>query len=123
MPREADNHIVYSSERGRMCPRCELPVAECSCRVSARATDAAAGGDAVVRVRRETKGRHGKTVTTVSGIPLPPAELKALARDLKRRCGTGGSLKQGVLEIQGDHCQLLIQELRELGYTVKRAGG
>ena len=123
MPRESDNHIVYSSERGRMCPRCKLPVAECSCRAAARATDAAAGGDAVVRVRRETKGRHGKTVTTVSGIPLPPAELKALARDLKRRCGTGGSLKQGVLEIQGDHCQLLIQELRELGYTVKRAGG
>ena len=122
MPRESDNGIVYSSERGRICPRCELPVAECTCRAGARATDAA-GRDAVVRVRRETKGRHGKTVTTVSGIPLPPPELKTLARDLKRRCATGGSLKQGVLEIQGDHCQLLIQELRALGYTVKRAGG
>jgi translation initiation factor 1 len=115
MSRKSDNGIVYSSEGGRMCPRCGLPIAECTCR--------AAGSDAVVRVRRETKGRHGKTVTTVSGIPLPPPELKALARDLKRRCATGGSLKHGVLEIQGDHCQLLIQELRALGYTVKRAGG
>jgi translation initiation factor 1 len=123
MPRKSDNRVVYSSERGRMCPRCELPIAECNCRAAARATPSTAGSDAVVRVRRETKGRHGKTVTTVSGIPLPPPELKTLARELKRRCATGGSLKQGVLEIQGDHCQLLIQELRALGYTVKRAGG
>jgi translation initiation factor 1 len=74
-------------------------------------------------VRRESKGRHGKTVTTVTGIPLPAPELKTLARDLKRRCGTGGAVKDGVLEIQGDHCQLLIDELQALGYTVKRAGG
>jgi translation initiation factor 1 len=102
-----------------MCPRCQRPIADCSCRNPSPSAE----GDGIVRVRRESKGRHGKTVTTVTGIPLPAPELKTLARDLKRRCGTGGAVKDGVLEIQGDHCQLLIDELQALGYTVKRAGG
>ena len=123
MPREPDTDIVYSSERGRMCPRCELPIAECTCRGTARAASSTAGGGGGVRVWHETKGRRGKIVTAVSGIPLPPRELEALARELKRRCATGGCLKNGVLEIQGDHCQLLIDELRARGYQVKRAGG
>lgn len=121
--RQPDSGLVYSSEHGRMCPRCELPAAACRCRAEAQTAASAATADTIVRVRRESKGRRGKTVTTVSGLPLPPAELKALARKLKQRCGTGGSVKQGVLEIQGDHCQVLIEELRELGYPVKRAGG
>ena len=123
MARRVDTGLVYSSERGRMCPHCELPAADCTCRTEARAVSSAAAGDSIVRVRRESKGRRGKTVTTVSGLPLAPPELKALARELKRRCATGGCLKNGVLEIQGDHCQLLIDELRALGYRVKRAGG
>jgi translation initiation factor 1 len=77
----------------------------------------------VVRVRREVKGRKGKTVTTVAGVPLPPDELKTLAAELKRRCGTGGSVKDGTIEIQGDHCDLLIAELQRRGHSVKRAGG
>jgi len=77
----------------------------------------------VVRVRRETKGRKGKTVTTISGVPLAESELRELAGDLKRRCGTGGSAKDGVIEIQGDHRDALIADLEERGYTVKRAGG
>jgi len=76
-----------------------------------------------VRVRRERKGRRGKTVTTISGIPLSRAELAELAAELKRRCGTGGSTKDGVIEIQGDHGDALIEALRSRGYTVKRAGG
>ena len=76
-----------------------------------------------MRVRREKKGRRGKTVTTVSGIPLPSEELAQLAGELKRRCGSGGSAKNGVVEIQGDHCEALVAELAGRGYTVKRAGG
>ena len=80
-------------------------------------------GDGVVRVRRETQGRHGKTVTTISGVPLPEEELRELASELKRRCGTGGSAKDGVIEIQGDHRDLLVGELEARGWQVKRAGG
>ncbi len=80
-------------------------------------------GDGVVRVRRETQGRAGKTVTTISGVPLADDELATLASALKRRCGTGGTAKDGVIEIQGDHRDLLVAELEQRGYTVKRAGG
>jgi translation initiation factor 1 len=74
-------------------------------------------------VRRETGGRRGKTVTTISGVPLASDGLRELAAELKRRCGSGGSAKDGVIEIQGDHCDVLVAELRERGYQVKRAGG
>ena len=77
----------------------------------------------MVRVRREVKGRKGKTVTTVSGIPLPAGELKDLAKTLKKKCGSGGTIRDGVVEIQGDHADLLVAELSGLGYGVKRAGG
>ena len=77
----------------------------------------------MVRVRREVQGRHGKTVTTISGVPLPQDALRALASELKRRCGTGGSAKEGVIEIQGDHRELLVAELTARGYVVKLAGG
>jgi translation initiation factor 1 len=77
----------------------------------------------VVRVRRETKGRGGKTVTAIHGVPLDDARLKALAKELKRRCGSGGSAKDGAIEIQGDHRDEVIAALEERGYTVKRAGG
>lgn len=80
-------------------------------------------GDGIVRVRREVKGRRGKTVTTISGVALGHDELRELASELKRRVGTGGSAKDGVIEIQGDHCDALIEELRARGHTVKRAGG
>jgi translation initiation factor 1 len=80
-------------------------------------------GDGIVRVRRETQGRGGKTVTTISGVPLADDALGALAGELKRRCGSGGTTKDGVIEIQGDHRDLLVAELEQRGYTVKRAGG
>jgi len=80
-------------------------------------------GDGVVRVRRETRGRGGKTVTTVDGVPLASDGLRELAKALKRRCGTGGSVKDGVIEIQGDHRDEIVPALEERGYTVKRAGG
>jgi translation initiation factor 1 len=76
-----------------------------------------------VRVGRETQGRNGKAVTVVSGLPLLPDELKALAKELKQRCGTGGTVKDGVLEIQGDHRDLIVEELARRGYDAKRSGG
>ena len=80
-------------------------------------------GWTVVRVRRETKGRRGKTVTTISGVPLGPDALKELAGELKRRCGSGGSARDGVIEIQGDHVDLLLAELGKRGFTAKKSGG
>ena len=110
---------VYSTGQGRICPLCGMPAARCVCRASPRAPR----GDGVVRVRREVQGRHGKTVTTILGLPLPSEALHELASELKRRCGTGGSAKDGTIEIQGDHRDLLVGELEARGYVVKRAGG
>ena len=118
MTRERER-TVYATGRGRLCPTCGMAVAKCVCRASPRAPR----GDGIVRVRREVQGRHGKTVTTISGVPLPEAELRELASELKRRCGSGGSAKDGVIEIQGDHRDALVAELVARGYTVKRAGG
>jgi translation initiation factor 1 len=111
--------IVYSTEHGRMCPGCGKPAAQCVCRAAAQARK----GDGVVRVGRETKGRKGKGVTIVSGLPLGPDELEELAGRLKRRCGSGGTVKDGVIEIQGEHRDLLVSELGKLGHQVKRSGG
>jgi translation initiation factor 1 len=114
-----DSRLVYSTEQGKMCPRCGRTSADCDCRRTARVPS----GDGVVRVGRETKGRKGKGVTVVTGVPLPPAELKGLGRRLKQLCGSGGTVKNGVIEIQGDHRERLAAELKRRGYTVKGAGG
>ncbi len=107
-----------------MCPHCGLPIKRCICRANPRGpSETIAQGDDVVRVRREKKGRRGKTVTTLTGIPLPPDELKDLAKELKQRVGSGGAVKNGVIEIQGDHCDVLVEELRSRRYKIKRAGG
>jgi len=117
VPRDSER-LVYSSAHGRVCPECERPQAQCRCR---ERVARAAGGP--IRVRREKKGRRGKTVTTIEGLPLTGPDLAALAGELKRRCGTGGSVKDGVVEIQGDHVDLLIELLADRGYRAKRAGG
>lgn len=111
---------VYSTEQGSLCPRCGKPVSGCIC---AQKNRLVSSGDGIVRISRETKGRKGKGVTLITGIPLPDEELKALAKQLKKKCGTGGTIKQGVLEIQGDHRDLLMGELAARGFTVKRCGG
>jgi translation initiation factor 1 len=98
-----------------------MPVASCQCR--RRKGAAPPAGDGVVRVRREVKGRRGKPVTTIAGVPLGGGELRELAGELKRRCGSGGSAKDGVIEIQGDHRDAVIPLLEARGWTVKRAGG
>jgi len=110
--------LVYSTDSGRHCPDCGQPVAACLCKQSQLPA-----GDGIARVRRETKGRGGKTVTTISGVPLAEEPLKDLASALKKRCGCGGSLKDGVIEIQGDHVELLLAELGKRGFQAKKSGG
>lgn len=118
------SRLVYSTGTGRLCPECTRPVAECRCRRSKPAQAAPAPtGDGIVRVGRETKGRKGKGVTVITGVPLAGDELEALATKLKKRCGCGGSVEAGTIEIQGDHRDLLVQELGKLGYTVRKSGG
>ncbi len=110
--------LVFSTDAGRHCPDCSQPVDACTC---SRAM--IPEGDGIARVRRETKGRGGKTVTTISGVPLAEEPLKELASVLKKRCGCGGSLKDGVIEIQGDHVDLLLAELLKRGFKAKKSGG
>jgi translation initiation factor 1 len=124
LSRRADS-TVFSSEAGRICPHCALPTGRCVCRANPRGarTESTPEGDGIVRVGRSSKGRKGKTVTSVTGLPLPQDELRELAKDLKRICGTGGTLKEGVVEIQGDHRDTLVRELEQRGFRVKRSGG
>ena len=117
----ANEGVVYSTEHGRMCPECGRPVAACACREGKNSEILA--GDGIVRVSRETKGRKGKGVTLITGLPLDQAGLQKLAKQLKRKCGAGGTVKDRVIEIQGDHRDVLLPELQARGYTVKRAGG
>ena len=112
--------LVYSTDAGRMCPACRRPIAQCICK---RARAAAPSSDGIVRVSRETKGRGGKAVTVVKGLQLDEAALAKLGQRLKAACGSGGTVKDGVIEVQGDHCERVIGMLTEQGHTVKRAGG
>ena len=115
--------IVYSTGQGRRCPECGRPAAECRCQRSKPAVAPAARGDGIVRVGRETKGRRGKGVSVVTGLALGEAELGALATELKRACGSGGTVRDGVIEIQGDHREQLVTELTRRGFKARRAGG
>jgi translation initiation factor 1 len=114
-----DRQTVWSSDGGRTCPDCGQPAADCTCRTA----DATPAGDGVVRIAREAKGRRGKTVTVVRGLPLDSGGLDDLARELKRACGTGGAVKDGAVEIQGDKREQVAELLRARGYRVKLAGG
>jgi translation initiation factor 1 len=111
--------IVYSTGIGTLCPNCRRAVRDCVCPKGAPGAARPAG----VRVGRETKGRAGKGVTTITGLPLPPAQIDALAAQLKKRCGSGGTVRDGVIEIQGDHRDLIVAELVKLGWPAKRSGG
>lgn len=113
------SQTVYSTEPGRICPACGQPVDSCTC--SKQKSEVFGGG--TVRVRREVKGRGGKTVTAISGVPVNDNDLRELAAELKRRCSTGGSVKNGIIIIQGDQRDTIIPLLQAKGYTVKKAGG
>ena len=115
--------LVYATGQGRLCPECARPLADCRCARSKRIAPAAGPADGSVRVGRETKGRGGKAVSVVHGLPLDATALATLATQLKKRCGTGGTVHDGTIEIHGDHRDTLVAELTKLGYKVKRAGG
>ena len=112
--------LVYSTDMGRMCPECRRPTEQCRCKQKAASKSV---GDGTVRVGRQTKGRKGKGVTVVTGLPLAAADLEKLARDLKKKCGSGGTVRDGVIEIQGEHRDTLVEELTRRGYPAKRSGG
>jgi translation initiation factor 1 len=121
-----NSRLVYSTETGRVCPECGKPSKKCRCKKQRSKTTAHPTGypdDGTIRIRREVKGRGGKTVTSVWGVPLEGQALKQFAKTLKQRCGTGGSVKAGVIIIQGDHRETLAAEIKKQGYTVKIAGG
>jgi translation initiation factor 1 len=112
--------IIYSTGMGSLCPNCRRPVRDCVC---PKGAPGAAKLGTTVRVGREVKGRAGKGVTTVTGLPLAMAEIDALATRLKKRCGSGGTVREGVIEIQGDHRDVIVGELLKLGLPAKKAGG
>ena len=112
--------LVYSTDAGRMCPGCRQPVARCVCKQNSKLPPS---GDGTVRVSRETKGRGGKAVTLVKGVLADEAALVQLGKQLKAACGSGGTVKDGVIEVQGDHVERVMAALQKLGHKVKRAGG
>ena len=119
-----NNRLVYSTESGQICPSCKHPTTKCTCKKKkATKKQSTYTNDGVVRIRREVKGRKGKTVTSIFGIPLNNNELKQFAKRLKQLCGTGGTVKDGIIVIQGDHRETLLKEIKKQRYTVKLAGG
>jgi translation initiation factor 1 len=110
--------LVYSTDAGRMCPDCRQPTANCICKAPVLAKT-----DGVVRVSLQTKGRGGKSVTIVKGLPLDAEGLAALAKQLRNACGSGGTAKDGVVEVQGDHVATVMAALQKQSYVVKRSGG
>jgi translation initiation factor 1 len=118
------DRLVYSTDGGRVtnCPKCGKPYKQCRCDASVDAAPPKKS-DGIVRVMRDRKRRGGKTVTVIIGIPAGPDTIASLAQQLKRLCGSGGTVKDGTIEIQGDHCDKVMVKLTELGYKVKRAGG
>ena len=113
-------NLVYSTDGGRICPGCRRPQAQCVCNDRSRPRD---GGDGIVRLARQTKGRKGAGVTVITGLALSDDALARLARTLKARCGVGGTVRDGVIELQGDQRATLRDVLEARGFQVKIAGG
>jgi translation initiation factor 1 len=118
-----NTRLVFSTESGKICPACQKPILKCNCKKKKTKSHTNIKPDGIIRVQREVKGRKGKTVTTVFGFQINADDLKHLATQLKRRCGTGGSVKAGVIIIQGDHRDTLVTELKKRGFKAKIAGG
>ncbi len=111
------SRLVYSTERGRVCPRCGWPERDCKC--SAKAPSARVPARVVAKLRLEKQGRSGKTVTVVYDLPNDEKFLKELSQELKRACGTGGAVADGTVELQGDLRDRVRELLIKKGWTVK----
>ncbi len=119
-----NSKLVYSTESGRICPSCGNPTATCACKKKkVKKKQQGYPNDGIIRIRREVKGRKGKTITALFGVPLEDTELKQFAKTLKNLCGTGGTIKDGVIMIQGDHRETILREIKKQGHTVKLSGG
>ena len=119
MARTRDSRPVYSTDGGRLCPQCQRQLVKCVCGCARPC----AASDGLVRIRRETKGRAGKAVTVIAGIPEHPDTLKTLCKQLKKRCGVGGAVKGDTIEIQGEQRAVCREHLEKMGYQVKLSGG
>jgi translation initiation factor 1 len=117
MADRAPGRLVYSTHVGRICPGCGWPAANCQC--STPAENAPIPGRIVVRLRVEKKGRSGKTVTVVDGLPQNATFVKTLGQELKRACGTGGAASAGTIELQGDLRDRVREVLTRKGIVVK----
>jgi len=113
-----NNPTVYTTSSGRICPKCGRPVDSCNCKKTIQPT-----GDGVIRIFRDSKKRKGKTVTIITGLSLSNEDLRLLHSELKQKCGSGGSIKEGNLEIQGDFREIIHSELKKRGFNAKLAGG
>ncbi len=118
----SNSHLVYSSESS-ICPGCHKPLRKCKCRLVQDKGNPRQIVDPPIRISRESKGRKGKGVTLITGLVLDESELKVLAKKLKALCGSGGTVKNGVVEIQGSHRDQIKQELDKQFKNVKLAGG
>lgn len=116
----SNSTLVYSTETGRTCPGCRNALAQCTCKARAASQSI---GDGNVKVSRQTKGRGGKCVTLVSGVALDAIALALLGKQLRAACGSGGTVKDGVIEVQGDHCERIMEALQKQGLRPKRVGG
>ncbi|MFA5363387.1 MAG: stress response translation initiation inhibitor YciH [Candidatus Omnitrophota bacterium] len=115
--RDTNSRIVYSTSHGQMCPECSRPIKECACRGLKKA--AVPKTDGFARVRYETKCRKGKGVIVIVGLTVNQLRLETLAKDLKHKFGTGGTVKDLAIELQGDHREQVTRELLKKGYLVK----
>ena len=116
-----DNRTVFSTETGRICPECGKPIQKCQCKK--KKITSAIKQDGIVRLRIERKGRGGKSVTLVEGLPFNEELLKEISKELKKQCGVGGALKNGIIELQGDVRDSVLTILKSKGYSVKKSGG
>ncbi len=114
----SEDRLVYSTDQGKICSDCGNPVDQCACRKQTSPI-----GDGNVRVSRETKGRKGKDVTLIKGLAMDAVTLGLMGKKLKAMCGSGGTVKEGVIVIQGDHIERILDYLKKQGVKAKRAGG
>ena len=119
MKKQKTKGLVYSTDTGRTCTGCGHPLKLCCCSKEKNSHP----GDGVVRISRQSKGRKGSGVCLITGVDLDGAELKNLAKELKKKCGSGGTVKNGIIEIQGDHRDILVEALIKLGFKAKSVGG